>query len=144
MTSVLGNCFVCQVVTQTKSFLKPGKFSLTDCQALIVESANAHVKVLAYHLCTYHLFPCGSTCRTPLGNCFSRLFSGAVVRALPSHQCGPGLIPTSGLICGLKLLVLYSAPGGFLWVLWFPLLVSQLVFLFKFLRPFLHQQSKKF
>ena len=38
---------------------------------------------------------------------------GAVVRALPSHQCGPGSIPTLGVICGLSSLVLYSAPRGF-------------------------------
>ena len=35
---------------------------------------------------------------------------GAVVRALTSHQCGPGSIPRLGVICGLSLLVLYSAP----------------------------------
>ena len=38
---------------------------------------------------------------------------GAVVRALTSHQCGPGLIPRLGVICGLSLLVLYSVPRGF-------------------------------
>jgi len=46
---------------------------------------------------------------------------GAVVRALASHQCGPGSIPRSCVICGLSLLVLYSAPRGFLRVLQFPL-----------------------
>jgi len=45
----------------------------------------------------------------------------AVVRALASHQCGPGSIPRSGVICGLSLLVLFSAPRGFLRVLRFPL-----------------------
>ena len=35
---------------------------------------------------------------------------GAVVRALASNQCGPGSIPRLGVICGLSLLVLYSAP----------------------------------
>ena len=39
---------------------------------------------------------------------------GAVVRALASHQCGPGSIPGLGVICGLSLLlVLVLAPGGF-------------------------------
>ena len=40
---------------------------------------------------------------------------GAVsdVRALTSHQCDPGSIPRSVVICGLSLLVLYSAPRGF-------------------------------
>ena len=47
--------------------------------------------------------------------------NGAVVRALASHQCGPGSIPRLGVICGLSLLVLYSAPRGFLRVLRFPL-----------------------
>ena len=46
---------------------------------------------------------------------------GAVVRALTSHQCGPGSIPRSGVKCGLSLLVLFSAPRGFLRVLRFPL-----------------------
>ena len=46
---------------------------------------------------------------------------GAVVRALASHQCGPGSIPTSGVKCGLSLLVLYSARRGFLRELRFPL-----------------------
>ena len=46
---------------------------------------------------------------------------GAVVGALASHKCGLGLIPRSSVICGLSLLVLYSAPRGFLWLLWFPL-----------------------
>ena len=53
---------------------------------------------------------------TPLG-----CRDGAVVRALASHQCGPASIPRSGVICGLSLLVLYSAPRGFLRVLRFPL-----------------------
>ena len=34
-------------------------------------------------------------------------------RALAPHQCGPGSIPGIGVICGLSLLVLYSAPRGF-------------------------------
>ena len=39
---------------------------------------------------------------------------GAVVRALASHQCGPGSIPGLDVICGLSLLlVLFSAPRGF-------------------------------
>ena len=39
----------------------------------------------------------------------SRCRDGAVVRALASYQCGPGLIPRLGVICGLSLLVLCSA-----------------------------------
>ena len=38
---------------------------------------------------------------------------GAVVRALAFHQCVPGSIPEPGVICGLSLLILYSAPRGF-------------------------------
>ena len=45
---------------------------------------------------------------------------GAMVRALISHQCGSGSIPRLCVICGLSLLVLYSAPRGFLRVLRFP------------------------
>ena len=47
---------------------------------------------------------------------------GAVVRALASHQCGPGSIPRLGVISGLSLsVVLYPAPRGFLRVFRFPL-----------------------
>ena len=45
---------------------------------------------------------------------------GAGVRALASHQCDPGSIPRSGVKCGLSLLVLFSAPRGFLRILRFP------------------------
>ena len=38
---------------------------------------------------------------------------GLVVRALAFHQCGPGSISAPGVICGLSLLVLYSAMRGF-------------------------------
>ena len=38
---------------------------------------------------------------------------GQVVRALASHQCGPGSILRSGVSCGLSLLVLFPAPRGF-------------------------------
>jgi len=39
---------------------------------------------------------------------------GAVVKALASHQCGPGSIPGPGVICGLSLLlVLVLASRGF-------------------------------
>ena len=45
---------------------------------------------------------------------------GAVVRALASHQCGPGSILGLGVICGLNLLlVLVPAPRVFLRVLQF-------------------------
>ena len=43
-------------------------------------------------------------------------WNGAVVRALASHQCGPGSTPGPGVICGLStslLLVLVLAPRGF-------------------------------
>ena len=38
---------------------------------------------------------------------------GVVVRALASHQCGPGSISRRGVICGLSLLVLFFALRGF-------------------------------
>lgn len=33
--------------------------------------------------------------------------------SIASHQCGPGLIPSLGITCGLCLLGLYSSPRGF-------------------------------
>ena len=47
-----------------------------------------------------------SLCRVDLGVQGSR----SVMRALASFQCGPGSILRLGVICGLSLLVLYSAP----------------------------------
>ena len=38
---------------------------------------------------------------------------GIVVRALASHQCGPGSISRLGVTCGLSLLVLFSALRSF-------------------------------
>ena len=46
-------------------------------------------------------------------NTFNQYGLGVVVRALAFHQCVPGSIPGPGVICGLSLLVLYSAPRGF-------------------------------
>ena len=55
-------------------------------------------------------FECGaSTCQPISLGCKD----DAVVRALASHQCGPGSIPRLGVICELSLLVLYSALRGF-------------------------------
>ena len=39
--------------------------------------------------------------------------AGTVVRALAFHRCGPGSIPGFDAICGLILLLLYSALRGF-------------------------------
>ena len=36
-----------------------------------------------------------------------------MVRAHASLQYGPGSIPSLGVICGLSLFVLFSAPSGF-------------------------------
>ena len=47
---------------------------------------------------------------------------GAAVRALASHQCGPGWILRSGVKCGLSLLVFFSAPRGLSGYSGFPLL----------------------
>ena len=54
------------------------------------------------------------------GNKSNESRDGAVVRALASHQCGPGSILGLGVICGLSLLlVLVSAPRVLLRVLQF-------------------------
>ena len=54
---------------------------------------------------------------------------GAVVRALASHQCGPGSIPGPSVICGLSLLlVLVLAPRVFLQILRFSSLHSKFQF----------------
>ena len=38
---------------------------------------------------------------------------GTVVRALASHQCGPGSNPGPGVICGLSLLLVLALLRGF-------------------------------
>ena len=46
--------------------------------------------------------------------CAVKSTSGAVVRALASHQCGPSSNPSVDTICGLSLLLLLAlAPRGF-------------------------------
>ena len=49
---------------------------------------------------------------------------GPVVRALAVHPCGPGSISALSVICGLGLLVLYSALRGFPLVLQFSPLIK--------------------
>ena len=50
---------------------------------------------------------------------------GEVVRALASHQCGPGSNPSVDAICGLSLLLVLSlAPTGFLRLLRFSALLK--------------------
>ena len=87
---------------QQKSFSYRGAtlWNSLPCSLRQVKSLNYFKKLLNDHL----------RCR-----------DGAVVRALASHQCGPGSIPRLGVICGLSLLVLYSALRGFVRVLQFPL-----------------------
>ena len=74
-----------------------------------------------YRLLLYNasIKPIFTYCCTVWSNCSQGCRDGAVVRALASHQCGPGSIPRLSVICGLSLLVLYSAPRGFLRVLRF-------------------------
>ena len=42
-----------------------------------------------------------------------KLYYRFIFEALASHQCGLGSIPSRGVLCGLSLLVLYSAPRSF-------------------------------
>ena len=65
-------------------------------------------------------------CRTAIKDCWGAR-NGAVVRALPSNQCGPGSNPGVDAICGLSLLLVLSlAPRGFFRVLQFsPVLKNQ-------------------
>ena len=65
--------------------------------------------------------PFRSLCRKPRGivkhvtlTFYGEARDGAVVRALNSHQCGPGSNPGVDAICGLSLLLVLSlAPRGF-------------------------------
>ena len=75
-------------------------------------------------LCNSVKYPCINYLRSRDG---SR--DGTVVRALASHQCGPGLIPSPCVTCGLSLLlVLILAARVFLWVLQFSSLHRDLHF----------------
>ena len=58
---------------------------------------------------------------------------GAVVRALASHQCGPGSTPGADAICGLSLLLIFPLlPEVFLRVLRFSLSSKTNIFKFQF------------
>ena len=70
---------------------------------------------------------------------------GAAVRALASHQCGPGSIPGADAICGLSLLlVLVPAPRVFLRVLRFSSLYKYRIYSIKRPPPITaHPESPK-
>ena len=68
-------------------------------------------KLYLYRIQTGHLTGCMDVGPlNSLRNVCSGCSDGAVVRALASHHYGLGSIPRSGVICGLSLLALYSAP----------------------------------
>ena len=108
------------------------KFTCAGCNACYVGETTQHFSTrvrehLAVDKASYifkHLLNserCRALCTI---DCFHILDQGsrdgAVVRALASHQCGPGSIPGPGVICGLSLLlVLVLAPRVFLRVLRF-------------------------
>ena len=71
---------------------------------------SSYISLFGNHI--KHSFPC--LIYLILNDAIRELGSrdGAVVRALVSHQCGPGSIPDLGVICGLSLLlILVPAPG---------------------------------
>ena len=84
---------------------------LASLQFIRQEHAKSGALLLYFSCYYYYYYYCFFSCGCR---------DGAVVRALAFHQCGPGSIPISGVKCGLSLLVLFSAPSGFLRVLRFP------------------------
>ena len=74
---------------------------MIDCSALAYQRSNMYM----------HIQTIASICCVDAQILGSRV--GVVVRALAFHQCVPGSIPGPGVICGLSLLVLYSALRGF-------------------------------
>ena len=70
-----------------------------------------------YNLLKYALIMiiiCSYNCNIYMAISIREYDHGTVVRALASHQCGPGSIPGIDVICGLSLLlVLVLAPRGF-------------------------------
>ena len=84
--------------------------SNTPCQLCWV-SCDGQSHFMPAVLCCVNIPSLGSRNNTSY---FMGSMDGAVVRALASHQCGPGSIPVLGVICGLSLLlVLVLAPRGF-------------------------------
>ena len=75
---------------------------------IVVNQAKVHGKRNFYIECCCKFMPLQGSGYPAQG---SRV--GAVVRELAFHQYVPGSIPGPGVICGLSLLVLYSAPRGF-------------------------------
>ena len=72
---------------------------------------NPHRKHMAFHAVFASIFNVSNF--VILTKMLQESSDGVVVRALASHQCGPGSIPRLGVICGLTLLVLFIALRGF-------------------------------
>ena len=77
-------------------------------EQLMMKSAYTQTEFTLYipHLCT-------TSTQVEEDDFPIRSSVGTVVSALAFHQCGPGSSPGSDVICGLRLMILYSAPRGF-------------------------------
>ena len=95
MYNVLQKC-TAQWLWNTVTYLFPQPREMIDIQSDSIQT-ESHDQQFLYQFKGF----LGSLC------CSGRR-AGAVVRALASHQCGPGSIPRLGVICGLSLLVIES------------------------------------
>ena len=80
------------------ALMKPALHIPTTCLVLNLEGCQRNGTALCVTKTHLHKSPKGSESS-----------GGAVVRALTSHQCNPGSFSRLGVICGLSLLVLFSA-----------------------------------
>ena len=108
--------------SRSNSFLKNSTFESASCLATyFVQVQGKWIRCEPRSLVLYHITDCtpwvaaqAHTCLADgvqLAQCVGRV--GLVLRALAFHQSGPGSISAPGVICGLSLLVLYSAMRGF-------------------------------
>ena len=103
--------WICKCVTRSLSIDRDQLFHSTHCGirkwlSLLLPKDSWVVHSLMH--------PCERTLGTRFKEQGSRARDGAVVRALASHQCGPGSNPGIDAISGLSLLFLLSfAPRGF-------------------------------
>ena len=79
-------------------------FVVSNYQLFVISSTNNRKNYQSNGLLAFY-----TACRKVISG--SR--GDAVVRALASHQCGPGLIPGPGVICGLSLLLVLALLRGF-------------------------------
>ena len=100
---IVQTVYQCQTKRSTILFIRPNGLAVRSnnlficSNRLFIHSKNISIRSFSHS----NSFPLVSVCL--LGS-----KGGAVVRALPSQQCGPGTNPGANALCGLSLLLVLS------------------------------------